>query len=198
MAGSGESPCGRIAVARRSRRHFRMPTLRLALLLALALSTAAIAASPAPDAVASGSTKETWAIATAKGEGGTIVYRFIDTLGPKAGERVAQPDRITLTWRYDADANNGMPTDDDKAGMDQLEDLLEPAVEIAGFSNLALVRTGDGVREWTYYARSGHEFLERMKAVLPGHPQFAGKVLVEVAADPGWSAYEDFRGHLQR
>ena len=67
-----------------------------------------------------------------------------------------------------------------------------------GFSNLALVRTGDGVREWTYYARSGHEFLERMKAVLPGHPQFAGKVLVEVAADPGWSAYEDFRGHLQR
>ena len=173
-----------------------MPTLRLALLLALAFTTAAGAAPPAPGAPASAATREAWAIATVDNGRGTVICRYIETLGPKAGERSEQPDRVTLTWHYDADANNGMPTDDDKAGMDELEDALAPVVESDGFSNLALVTTGDGVRAWVYYARSGDEFLARMKKTLRDHPAFPVKT--DVGADPGWTAFEAFRSEIAR
>lgn len=108
-----------------------MPTLRLDLPLALFVTTAAIAAS-APDAAASAATRETWAIATVDHGHGTVICRYIATLGPKAGERSEQPDRITLTSHDDADANSGMPTDDGKAGMDEREDALAPVVEADG------------------------------------------------------------------
>ena len=169
-----------------------MPTLRFLLPLALAVTTAAGAASPAPDAAA----KEAWAIATVNRGRGTIICRYIETLGPKEGERAGQPDRVTLTWPYDADANNGMPTDDDKARMDELEDALAPVVESDGFSNLALVTTGDGIRAWVYYARSGDEFVARMKRALRDRPAFPVKA--DVGSDPGWTAFEAFRGEIAR
>ena len=166
---------------------------RAALLAALASTALARAATPAAASAASAPPVEIWSLASHAEGRYKIIYRYIDDLGPRAGERASEGDRVTLTWRFDAEANNGLPTLEEKDSMDALEDLLEPAVETVGFSNLALVRTGAGVREWTYYTRSSHEFLERMKAVLPGHPQFAGKVKVDVAADPGWTTYEAFR-----
>ncbi len=183
---------------------------RVAVLAALGLAAATRAASvlpgveeplapaaptPAPPAVAA---KEVWALGTRVDGGRTVIYRYIDDLGPRAGERADEPDRVTLTWRYDADAHNGLPADDEQAGMDALEDLLEPEVETVGFGNLALVRTGAGVREWTYYTRSGSEFLARLDAVLPAHPEFEGKVRVDVASDPGWTAYEAIRSSLAK
>ena len=173
-----------------------MPTLRLALLLALAVTTAAGAAPPAPEAAASAATRELWAVATVNNGHGTVICRYIAELGPKAGEQLVQRDRVTLTWHYDADANNGMPTDDDKAGMDELEDALAPAVEGDGFSNLALVTTGDGVRAWVYYARSGDEFLARMKKALRDHPAFPVKS--DLGVDPGWTTFEAFRSQIAR
>ena len=170
--------------------------LRTFLLAALAAAGPAHAAPPASAAASSAPPVEIWSLATQPEGRFKIIWRYIDDLGPRAGERATESDRVTLTWHFDAESNNGLPTLEEKDSMDALEDLLEPAVETVGFSNLALVRTGAGVREWTYYTRSSHEFLERMKAVLPGHPQFAGKVKVAVAAAPGWTAYEAFRRRI--
>ena len=156
-------------------------------------------AAPAPAAsAASAASKETWAIATARSNDGSrvIVYRFIDDLGPRVGERASQRERITLHWHYDVDANNGMPPDTDKAGMDELEDLLDPVVDRDGFSNLALVTTGEGERLWIYYARSGADFRERMTRAVRGHGPYP--VDVDVAADPGWTAYEDVVSTVRR
>lgn len=165
-----------------------------ALLIALALTSAASAA-PLPSAdAASEAPRQTWSLTTRTTDHRTIIYRYIEALGPKAGERAGQRDRITVSWRYDAGANNGMPTDDDKAAMDELEDALAPAVEQEGFANLALVTTGIGLREWTYYARSADEFVARMKEAVRGHAAFP--VQVDVAADPDWTAYEAFRAQV--
>ena len=126
---------------------------------------------------------ESWAIATRTNEHRTFIYRYIDDLGPKAGERASQRERVTLRWHYDADANNGMPSDADKAGMDELEDLLDPVVERDGFSNLALVTTGEGDRVWIWYAQSGADFRERMARATRGHGPYP--VEVDVAVRPG-------------
>ncbi len=170
--------------------------LRAAALSALSLfATVRAATAPSSDA-ASAAPKESWAIATRTNEHRTFIYRYIDDLGPKAGERASQRERVTLRWHYDADANNGMPGDADKAGMDELEDLLDPVVERDGFSNLALVTTGEGDRVWIWYARSGADFRERMARAMRGHGPYP--VEVDVASDPGWTAYEDVVVGLRR
>ncbi len=163
----------------------------------LLLATAHAAPAPAASA-ASAAPKETWAIATAKGDDGSrvIIYRFIDELGPRAGDRATQPERVTVSWPYDAAANNGMPTDVDKAGMDELEDLLDPVVDRDGFANLALVTTGEGERLWTWYTRSGTEFRARLDRALRGHGPYPVKI--DVAADPGWTDWTQLRAGLRR
>ena len=174
-----------------------MKTILRAAALSASTLLAMAQAAPAPSSGAAGAApKESWAIATRANEHRTIIYRYIDELGPKAGERAFQRERVTLRWHYDADANNGMPTDADKAGMDELEDLLDPVVERDGFSNLALVTTGEGDRVWIWYARSGADFRERMARAMRGHGPYP--VEVDVATDPGWTAYEDVVGSVRR
>ena len=153
--------------------------MRLAPVLALVLACAA----------ASAATGEQWSLATRRDGARTIVYRYICDLGAKAGERDRQPDRVTLSWRYDAAANNGMPTDAEAAGMDDLENALDKAVEQDGFANLALVRTGGGLREWTYYTTSGPAFVQRMNEAIQGRVN--APLEVDVRPDPRWTAWDD-------
>jgi len=166
---------------------------------AMLLATAHGAPAPAPaDSAASAAPKETWALATGKNADGsrTIIYRFIDDLGPRAGDRATQRERVTLRWSYDVDANNGMPTDEDKAAMDELEDLLDPEFDGDGFANLALVTTGNGERVWTWYTRSSSDFRIRLARTLRGHGPYP--VQVEEAADPGWTAWTQLRADVRR
>ena len=169
-----------------------MKTILRAAALGASMLLATVHAAPADGAAS----QESWAIATRTNEHRTIIYRYIDDLGPKLGERALQHERVTLRWHYDADANNGMPTDADKAAMDELEDLLDSVVERDAFANLALVTTGDGDRTWVYYARSGADFRERMDRVVRGHGPYP--VDVDVVADPGWSAYEAIVDSVRR
>lgn len=78
--------------------------------------------------------------------------------------------------------------------MDAMEDLLTPVVETEGFATLALVSTGEDLREWIYYTRSQDEFLKRLNAALRGKPAFPIEILT--AADPSWSTYEKFKSEV--
>lgn len=42
--------------------------------------------------------------------------------------------------------------------MEELEAALAPVVEEGGFATLALVSTGENLREWIYFTQSGEEF----------------------------------------
>jgi hypothetical protein len=75
--------------------------------------------------------------------------------------------------------------------MDRMEDLLGPVVEKPGFAMLALVSTGEGLREWTYYVRSEQQFLKALNQALAGAPRFP--LEIHAAPDPQWSTYERFR-----
>ena len=75
--------------------------------------------------------------------------------------------------------------------MDRLEDLLAPAVEKPGFAMLALVSTGENLREWIYYAKSEKEFLQALNRGLALQPRLP--IEVHAARDPKWSTYERFR-----
>ncbi len=79
--------------------------------------------------------------------------------------------------------------------MDQLEDLLFPHIEENGFATLALVSTGDNLREWTYYAESAADFIGRLNLALAGFPAFPIEIHDE--SDPDWDYYTRFIEGLQ-
>ena len=72
--------------------------------------------------------------------------------------------------------------------MDAMEDLLTAAVEADGFSSLALVSTGEDLREWIYYTKSEDGFLARLNRALGGHPAFPIEIHTAAALNgaPVW------------
>src|SRR5207344_2995979 len=116
-----------------------------------------------------------WATAISKHQtnGRQIVFRYVRDFRP-GFERSTLPVRVILVWRYES--TSGMPASIEREAMDRMEDLLAPAVEKPGFAMLALVSTGENLREWTYYANSEQEFLQALNAALAQEKRFPVEV----------------------
>ena len=129
-----------------------------------------------------------WATAIEKyGENGpAICFRFVQDLKP-GFERSSQPDRVIVVWKYEA--HRGMPVTVEREQMDELEDTLGPALYADEFATLALVSTGENVREWIFYARSEDEFMVRLNKALAGRYY---PVEIHTAHDPEWKNYQTF------
>ena len=80
--------------------------------------------------------------------------------------------------------------------MNQLEDMLESVLKEDGFATLALVSTDEGLREWTYYAKSESEFMARLNYALAGMPVFPIEIHIE--CDPNWDMYEQFKAGVKQ
>lgn len=135
-----------------------------------------------------------WATAVSKNEsdGTAIIYRFAKGLS-KSFRRSSQPQRVVIQWQYTGD--KGMPARAEVDLMNELEDSLSPFVAPDGFATLAVVSTGNNLREWIYYAKSETEFLERMNKALADKPRFP--IQVVAAADPKWSSYETLKSSVR-
>ena len=131
-----------------------------------------------------------WATATATRplDNHRIVYRFIKEFAPNF-DRSSWPERVILVWRYKSTV--GMPSTVERESMDRMEDLLSSHVEKSGLAVLALVSTGENLREWTYYTKSEEEFVGKLNAALGREQRFP--IEVHIAPDPQWSTYEAFR-----
>lgn len=88
-----------------------------------------------------------------------------------------------------------MPALEERERMDAMEDALSPVLEKDGFATLALVSTGENLREWTFYVKSEDGFMRRLNQALAGKAPFP--IQVHMAPDPQWSTYETFRGGVR-
>lgn len=131
-----------------------------------------------------------WATATAKqaGTGRAIIFRYANEFRD-GFKKSAFPDRVIVVWKYNSDS--GMPVPTEREAMDRMEDLLDPLIEKSGVSVLALVSTGENLREWIFYARAAQEFLAALNKALADQPRFP--IEVHVGRDSEWSSYERFR-----
>ncbi len=121
-----------------------------------------------------------------------IIFRYAQAFN-ESFDRTSQPIRVIVVWKYQSDS--GQPIADDHARMNVLEDALESALEDEGFATLALVSTGEDLREWTYYAKSEDEFMARLNFALGDMPAFP--IEIHVAHDPNWEMYEQFRAGIK-
>lgn len=133
------------------------------------------------------------AISTNSTTGRKIFWRFPKTLHPAFATQ-SLPDRVIIVWKYESE--NGQPQSETHQGMNLLEDLLEPMTEGGKFATLALVSTGEGLREWTYYSKSADVFLDRFNALeTEGEAEFP--IELHAAKDPEWSMYKEFMTGLK-
>jgi hypothetical protein len=133
------------------------------------------------------------AVATRPSDGHSIIYRYRSEFGPSFN-RSLYPDRVIVSWAYQSES--GMPSRAERESMDRMEDLLAPHVEPAAVSTLVLVSTGEGLREWVYYANSKEEFMARMNKALQGLPRFP--VEVDLWKDAEWTRYETFKQGVRK
>jgi hypothetical protein len=127
------------------------------------------------------------AVATRPSDGHRIIHRYRSEFG-SSFKRSAYPDRVVIAWRFKS--GNGMPSAADVEAMDRMEDLLAPHVEQTSLAILALVSTGEGLREWVYYTKSQSEFMAKMNEALQGRPRLP--VEIDLWKDPQWTRYEEF------
>jgi len=145
--------------------------------------------------MAFGSNVRTWAtaISTNADNGRKIIFRYAEELSTTF-DQACQPVRIFIVWKYES--KSGLPMSEDNQRMNQLEDMLESVLKEDGFATLALVSTCEGLREWTYYAKSEEEFMARLNYALAGVPAFPIEIHIE--RDPNWDVYEQFKAGLKK
>lgn len=132
---------------------------------------------------------ETWSTAVSKnGSNGTsIIFRYIQKFD-EGFKKDSQPVRIIITWEYQG--SNGMPSSIENQRMVELEDVLQPAIEANKLSTLALVSTGNNLKEWIYYSKSEEQFFNALNSALGKLKPFPIKI--HVGTDPGWKSYNEF------
>lgn len=107
------------------------------------------------------------AISTNRDNGRTIIFRYAKAF--RSGfDRASQPIRIIIVWKFESDT--GMPVSEEHQRMNEFEDALESALDQEPSATLAMVSTGEDLREWTYYARSEAEFAARFDFAIIGMP----------------------------
>jgi hypothetical protein len=121
-----------------------------------------------------------------------IIFRYAKAFSPTF-DRASQPVRIIIAWKYQSEC--GQPIAEEHQRMNLLEDALEPVLDQDRFATLALVSTGEDLREWTYYAKSDDEFMARLNFALAGMSAFP--IEIHTAHDPQWSMYEQFKAGVR-
>lgn len=134
-----------------------------------------------------------WAIAVAKHQtlDRSVVYRYVQKFEPGFDRRTL-PTRIDILWDYDS--SSGMPSDDERDRMDAAENAFSPGVEHDGAAALVYVETGEGRRQWSFYARSEDEFMQRFNDALSSSDVLP--IRLEAVSDPDWSLHADFLHEL--
>lgn len=79
--------------------------------------------------------------------------------------------------------------------MNLLEDTLESVLKNDRFATLALVSTGENLREWIYYAKSEAEFEARFDFALEGMSAFP--IEIHVGSDLTWDTYQRFKADIK-
>jgi hypothetical protein len=133
------------------------------------------------------------AISTHADNGKKIVFRYAEHFAPTF-EQKSQPVRIIIVWKYNSES--GQPAAEEHQRMNQMEDALELALGENCFATLALVSTGENLREWTYYSKSEDEFMARLNFALAGAPLHP--IEIHIAHDPNWDAYQLFRSSMKK
>jgi Family of unknown function (DUF695) len=121
-----------------------------------------------------------------------ILFRYAETFREDFN-RKSQAFVLSLIWRYEG--VNGMPVSPDREMQDEFEETICTALNAVAGSTLALVVTGDDLKEWTFYAESIDLFMDTLNEALAGKPIVP--IEIHNDEDPEWTVYTRFLAGLK-
>jgi hypothetical protein len=134
---------------------------------------------------------DTWSVATGEDDGKPLIFRIRNQPPSFASKKKVFPHLLAVTWQFESLDGSGMPSEEAVARMAQLEDLLMEAFENARQGFLTVIVTGNGVREWQWYARNPDDAMKLVNETLGEMEPFP--VEFSFQSDPKWSGYSRFR-----
>jgi hypothetical protein len=136
--------------------------------------------------------EDQWTVATSEENGCPLIVRFRSE-PPQSVTLAEYPHLIVVQWLYEESHQSGLPTGALTDQMATLEKLLDLALETPRVAFNTAVITGDGVREWQWYARDVAEFMALANAGLAGQPVVPVS-FINQGPDPTWSTYLEITG----
>lgn len=104
-----------------------------------------------------------WVLGTGSDAGHPVVVRT-RTRPPRGMSLDGYPASVEIVWIFDGAAQNGMPTSDLAAQMDECDQMLH-TLEGPANGMLGLAITGNNRREWVWYVADAEAFATRVRAL---------------------------------
>ncbi len=134
------------------------------------------------------SAEDIYFTATGEEEGKPLIFRSLKSV-PEGSVESDYPFLISVYWPYTPANEVGMPDIDTNEAQIVFEDVLEN-LDKSGISHLMLVVTGNGRKEWHWYARNIEDWMQRLNDSLAEKPVFP--IEIEHSRQPDWSLYHNF------
>ena len=131
-----------------------------------------------------------WWTAPAEADNGNLIMvtgrRDMD--GVKATGKYVY--RVELTWRYEGD-KQGMPDLATSRLMEKVTDSMQETFSADPVAVNTGIYTGDGIRNWVFYARSLHLFEKKLNESLAAFDKLP--LEIEAFEDSDWEEYAEMR-----
>ena len=131
-----------------------------------------------------------WAIGKGEVGGKPLIVRW-DTAAKQGSPDRARPVKVTIGIQCANPRDDGLPSPEDLALFEQMEDALFSELPPIADSEPVLILTTNAMREWILYASSREwlkswapPFCERFMADRPGK--------VEAVDEPGWETFTEW------
>jgi hypothetical protein len=111
-----------------------------------------------------------WFHANSEDESGRTLLR-VRASSPSIADQAVFGMLVVVTWLYDPD-DSGLPKSTDREQMDDFEAAVLAGTEQRGLGFLTSSLTGDGQKEWRYYAVNAEDFIRSLNADLDQHPDY--------------------------
>ena len=135
--------------------------------------------------------EERWWSAPLVGDGGKdVIVTGRDNLD-KIRNSGKFPYLIRVGWKYNA-LPDGFPDETDEELMGRVHDAFSEAFHKDKTAYIVAVYTGDGRRDWIFYASSLGVFNKVFNRALADIEETV-PFEIEAQSDPGWEEYEEMR-----
>ena len=135
------------------------------------------------------SLSEKWTLATGEEDGKKLIYR-IRLAAPTLATESSFPQLLVALWEFESVNEERLPTPKDVEQMTRFENLLRAAIEEAHQGFLAVILTGNGLRDWQWYVRDPKRTMELLNKTLGSLEPFP--VEFSFQEDPEWAIYRQF------
>lgn len=128
-----------------------------------------------------------WRIVKVVGPTGGIVVLRLRINMPESSRGSDYATAVEVGWPYDP--NEELPPADVNQQQLEFERAVDELTGENGYSELVLVSTGMGMKQWLFYTTSTDRFMASMNALLTGHQAYP--LDIKFYADPGWSIWRE-------